>query len=152
MSAKITAGTALPLRCVMGSITMLVFWFTLSQAVSDGDVGIRFYHATKPLISNEKLWWVVRGSNPRPTRCKRVALPTELTTRFKPAYQADWNAAKPRSRTYIGSASKKIANDLAVNRVLERSASLEFWLFGSSDLDCLTGTRVAAGCCCTMRH
>ena len=27
-------------------------------------------------------WWVVRGSNPRPTRCKRVALPAELTTLF----------------------------------------------------------------------
>ena len=29
-------------------------------------------------------WWVVRGSNPRPTRCKRVALPAELTTLFIP--------------------------------------------------------------------
>ena len=29
-----------------------------------------------------KEWWVVRGSNPRPTRCKRVALPAELTTLF----------------------------------------------------------------------
>ena len=26
------------------------------------------------------LWWVVRGSNPRPIRCKRIALPAELTT------------------------------------------------------------------------
>jgi hypothetical protein len=26
-------------------------------------------------------WWVVRGSNPRHSRCKRDALPTELTTR-----------------------------------------------------------------------
>ena len=24
-------------------------------------------------------WWAVRGSNPRPSRCKRDALPTELT-------------------------------------------------------------------------
>ena len=24
-------------------------------------------------------WWAVRGSNPRPIRCKRIALPTELT-------------------------------------------------------------------------
>ena len=27
------------------------------------------------------LWWAVRGSNPRPPRCKRGALPTELTAR-----------------------------------------------------------------------
>ena len=41
-----------------------------------------------------RLWWVVRGSNPRPTRCKRVALPAELTTRSYAAFQADWHAAK----------------------------------------------------------
>ncbi len=28
----------------------------------------------------ERIWWVVRGSNPRHLRCKRSALPTELTT------------------------------------------------------------------------
>ena len=39
-------------------------------------------------------WWVVRGSNSRHLRCKRSALPTELTTRWrryrsgKPAGQA----------------------------------------------------------------
>ena len=26
-------------------------------------------------------WWVLRGSNPRPTPCKGAALPTELSTR-----------------------------------------------------------------------
>ena len=41
--------------------------------------------ATKPAVTRqsnvlENVWWVVRGSNPRPTRCKRVALPAELTT------------------------------------------------------------------------
>ena len=29
------------------------------------------------------LWWAVRGSNPRPPRCKRGALPTELTARVR---------------------------------------------------------------------
>ena len=28
-------------------------------------------------------WWAVRGSNPRPPRCKRGALPTELTARVR---------------------------------------------------------------------
>ena len=28
-----------------------------------------------------KLWWVERGSNPRPSPCKGDALPTELSTR-----------------------------------------------------------------------
>src|SRR6186713_1210229 len=27
-------------------------------------------------------WWVLRGSNPRPTPCKGAALPTELSTRM----------------------------------------------------------------------
>jgi hypothetical protein len=53
---------------------------------------------------------------------------------------------------YIGPASKKIGKFLAVHSVLKRSTSLEFWLFGSGDLDGLTGTRVAAGGCCPMRH
>jgi hypothetical protein len=53
---------------------------------------------------------------------------------------------------YIGPASKKIGKNLAVHSVLERSASLEFRLFGSSDLYGLAGTRVAAGGCCTVRH
>jgi hypothetical protein len=26
-------------------------------------------------------WWVLRGSNPRPTPCKGAALPAELSTR-----------------------------------------------------------------------
>src|SRR3546814_11104662 len=36
------------------------------------------YHST----SNS--WWVLRGSNPRPTPCKGDALPTELSTRLGP--------------------------------------------------------------------
>ena len=28
------------------------------------------------------LWWVLTGSNRRPTRCKRAALPAELSTQF----------------------------------------------------------------------
>ncbi len=31
--------------------------------------------------SNSGNWWVLRGSNPRPTPCKGAALPTELSTR-----------------------------------------------------------------------
>ena len=33
-------------------------------------------------LTNAK-WWAVRGSNPRPSRCKRDALPTELTAPFR---------------------------------------------------------------------
>ena len=32
------------------------------------------------LVSHCGRWWVVTGSNRRPSRCKRDALPTELTT------------------------------------------------------------------------
>jgi|GEM_PF-1109434 hypothetical protein len=36
---------------------------------------------TGPATSRTGDWWAVRGSNPRPPRCKRGALPTELTAR-----------------------------------------------------------------------
>ena len=50
---------------------------------------LRHPHGTSPLVRriagawgvHAGKWWVVRGSNPRHPRCKRDALPTELTTR-----------------------------------------------------------------------
>ncbi len=32
---------------------------------------------------SEKKWWVVTGSNRRPSACKADALPAELTTQFE---------------------------------------------------------------------
>ena len=32
--------------------------------------------------SRTRIWWVLQGSNLRPTACKAVALPTELNTRY----------------------------------------------------------------------
>src|SRR5438477_2793121 len=54
-------------------------------------------------ICREKIsWWRVRDSNPRPRRCERRALPTELTPpNAKPSYST-WRARsrqpKPGSR------------------------------------------------------
>src|SRR5665648_1288108 len=31
---------------------------------------------------HSKVWWVLRGSNPRPSPCKGDALPAELSTRY----------------------------------------------------------------------
>ena len=53
---------------------------------------------------------------------------------------------------YIGPASKKIAKKLAVDRFLERRASLEFRLLGCGDLDRFAGARIASGGCRTMSH
>lgn len=36
---------------------------------------------TKVRLLDAHRWWVLRGSNPRPTPCKGAALPTELSTR-----------------------------------------------------------------------
>ena len=94
---------------------------------------------------------MVRGSNPRPTRCKRVALPAELTTHM-PAGAEGIHAPKVSADPYIGPAPKKIAKKLAVHGVLKRSASLEFRLLRCSDLDGLASARVATGCSCTMCH
>ncbi len=33
---------------------------------------------------HSKVWWVLRGSNPRPSPCKGDALPAELSTRLIP--------------------------------------------------------------------
>ena len=34
------------------------------------------------LLERSESWWVLQGSNLRPTACKAVALPTELNTRY----------------------------------------------------------------------
>ena len=36
---------------------------------------------TRPAAGRGRRWWVLRGSNPRPTPCKGAALPAELSTR-----------------------------------------------------------------------
>ena len=37
-----------------------------------------YIHSNIYNLNNKKLWWAMTGSNRRPTRCKRVALPAEL--------------------------------------------------------------------------
>ena len=43
-------------------------------------------------VFSYKRWWVLQGSNLRPTACKAVALPTELNTlgQVKGAYLTLW--------------------------------------------------------------
>src|SRR5438309_11213484 len=41
--------------------------------------------ATRRLTARHISWWRVRDSNPRPRRCERRALPTELTPRSRHA-------------------------------------------------------------------
>ena len=43
-------------------------------------------------------WWAVTGSNRRPSRCKRDALPAELTAPFQSAL----NAQKKRQGQHLG--------------------------------------------------
>src|SRR6266853_2605463 len=38
------------------------------------------YHSARACCPTRRLWWVLRGSNSRPTPCKGAALPTELST------------------------------------------------------------------------
>ncbi len=42
-----------------------------------------------------QIWWVVRGSNPRPSPCKGDALPAELTTLEKVAERTGLEPATP---------------------------------------------------------
>ncbi|CAM2174034.1 hypothetical protein PSAC2689_230041 [Paraburkholderia sacchari] len=43
--------------------------------------------------ANLKLWWVLRGSNSRPTPCKGAALPTELSTQLHDSRASHISAA-----------------------------------------------------------
>src|SRR5213595_3157605 len=63
-------------------------------------------------------WWVLRGSNPRPTPCKGAALPTELSTRMR-----------------------------SVDRVLQCLAGTELRHLRGLDLDRGAGARIASGTC-----
>ena len=46
--------------------------------------GRRFAPPTKKSVNFPKVrfWWAMRDLNPRPFRCKRIALPTELIAHF----------------------------------------------------------------------
>ena len=71
------------------------------------------YHSEEIRYSNRS-WWVLRGSNPRPSPCKGDALPTELSTRERPRVKASSNDPQggargsprppPISAAYIASA------------------------------------------------
>src|ERR1700754_5091320 len=62
-------------------------------------------------------WWVLRGSNPRPTPCKGAALPAELST--PPEYS------------------------VSVQRVFQRLARTEFRNLGGLDFNRVAGPRIA---------
>ncbi len=44
------------------------------------------------------MWWVLRGSNPRPTPCKGAALPAELSTLCVAVDNAEATGAVDRKR------------------------------------------------------
>src|SRR5690606_18328954 len=69
-------------------------------------------------------WWVLGGSNLRPSPCKGDALPTELST--------------PGNASVYG--------------ILEGFSRLETGHLGGLDVDDLTGARVAAGPCLPLAH
>ena len=81
------------------------------------------YHSFNPYL----FWWVLRGSNPRPSPCKGDALPAELSTRYRVFYtryplNSRSQQGKPRKerltfwRFYINRVKK--TNDAAINHHL----------------------------------
>src|ERR1700759_3704593 len=76
------------------------------------------------------MWWVLTGSNRRPTPCKGAALPTKLSTR--------WNLAARLS------GCGRRAGRLSVDRVLQALARTELRHLGRLDLDGFVGARIAA--------
>ena len=66
---------------------------SLAQDVWD----VRFLSGSKNLAVNDEskriIWWTAWGSNPRPPRCERGALPTELAA-HKVIRQHDWSCVR----------------------------------------------------------
>ena len=88
------------------------------------------------------LWWAMTGSNCRPPRCKRGALPTELIARVGTMAP---DAAGP-------GADVAAAPDALVDGVLKALAGLELGLVGGRNLDLLAGPRIAAFRGGALRH
>jgi hypothetical protein len=65
----------------------------------------------KPAFYREK-WWTWGGSNPRPHRCERCALPTELH-----AHCAFYSNKPPESRQTRGAASFRRASDWQTKQI-----------------------------------
>src|SRR3546814_2235048 len=104
-----------------------------------------------PRILRGEGWWAVTGSNRRPSGCKPLALPTELTARrdTDPYGVAMRDAASgaPRAPSFHDTARKRKtpafeecrrlreASGKSVDRVLQPLARLELRLLGGRDLD-----------------
>jgi hypothetical protein len=98
----------------------------------------------------EGKWWAVTGSNRRPSRCKRDALPAELTAPQALRSNASvWEMQKKTSAIAMMADARK--EDL-VYGVFKRFTGLEFWLVRRSDLNCFAGPRIASRRCFAMRN
>ena len=106
-------------------------------------------------------WWAVTGSNRRPTGCKPVALPAELTAHIcfysRPAdpgnaldrillliVGARISNKRPTTNLVTGRCPEQLSRQPSVDGVFQSLSSLELRLLGRGDLDLLAGTRVAA--------
>ncbi len=103
---------------------------------------------------SDRSWWAVTGSNRRHPRCKRGALPAELTALIQTGglltrrpellVSQDADGIKPKKKT-----GRRLATGLflaetpsLVDGVLEALACPELGLVGSGDLDGFAGPRV----------
>src|SRR5262249_51307991 len=87
-----------------------------------------------PPLMRSAGWWAVTGSNRRPHRCKRCALPAELTARLGRAYSSPVGAMEKRG----------IPEPNLVQHVLELLARAKAGLLGRLDGDLFASLRIAA--------
>ena len=109
-------------------------------------------------------WWVLRGSNPRPSPCKGDALPAELSTRktCRKAITHSGRKALLQSRSNQSEATKTARKHAAfatpeskgalVYGNLQGLTSLEFGNIARRNMDRFTGSRVASRTCRTCVH
>ena len=95
-------------------------------------------------------WWAVTGSNRRPSRCKRDALPAELTALQGMRSNASvWEMQKKTSA--IAKMADAFKEDL-VYCVFECFAGLKLRLVRRAYLNCFTSPRITTRCCFAMRN
>ena len=83
--AKLLARSTAPIKKPAGAGIFLAEWTGLEPA-TPGVTGrysnqLNYHSAVVYFLLTPRNWWVLRGSNSRPTPCKGAALPTELSTR-----------------------------------------------------------------------
>ena len=97
-------------------------------------------------------WWVLTGSNRRPSPCKGDALPAELSTPNVVGVHLGARKSRLKRHSNIHSARPSGSSGALVYGILQAFASLESGNIARPDLDRFNSSRVASHTCCTRLY